>query len=237
MIRAGWRHLRRGVRRASRLGGSRAVSNIKNLGKKYIRVSEKFPHSVAGMTAGSIFFASDTSCQLFVDRRTEWDPRRTLGIVIWGAMYYGGPLKWLYLAMDRVMGPGHGLHKAIFDVVVHTPVLVIPSFYVVTGLVKGQSPGQVAEQLREEWLEASTGSVLFWMPISFMNLSWVRQELRVPVTSAASFFHKLWLSWLSNRAITAALPGAATAGKSQLSLLAAKSTPRPPAPATRLDAK
>ena len=47
------------------------------------------------------------------------------------------PAKYLYLAYDRVLGVAPSLRtaglKMFFDVYVHSPFLLVPSFYAITG--------------------------------------------------------------------------------------------------------
>jgi hypothetical protein len=110
-----------------------------------------------------------------------------------------------------------------FDVYFHTPFFLVPTFYFFTGMIKGpgvpntpfiwpENYGQqeeipsVSEQLQKiktqlsnEWLEASFGSMLFWTPVQFINFTTVPQYARIPFITSCSFFHKSWLSWVSNR--------------------------------------
>ena len=87
----------------------------------------------------------------------------------------------------------------LIDVYVHTPLLLIPSFYMITCLVRGRSLQQTIAQLRREWREASFGSALFWTPLCLINFLLVPQHSRVVFVAVFSFVHKTWLSWPSNR--------------------------------------
>jgi len=98
------------------------------------------------------------------------------------------------------------VRKAVLDVAVHTPLLGIPSFYLITGTVKGMTPEQIWEQLKAEWPKATTGSVAFWFPVCLLNFAYVPQQFRVLLTAFASFVHKSWLSWLSSRKSYAKVP-------------------------------
>ena len=89
--------------------------------------------------------------------------------------------------------------KVGLDVYVHSPLLLVPSFYMITGTVKGQSLWHSLEQLRSEWLTASFGTAVFWTPLCFLNFRFVPQHSRILVVSIGSFMHKAWLSHLSNR--------------------------------------
>jgi len=67
-----------------------------------------------------------------------------------------GPCKALYLMYDRAFGTSPTLRTAALkmaaDVYVHSPLLLVPSFYAITGAAKGQTPAQIAEQVaRVRW--------------------------------------------------------------------------------------
>ena len=81
----------------------------------------------------------------------------------------------------------------------HGTLLLVPSFYAITGAVKGQTAEQTATQLRKEFFHASFGTCAFWTPACFLNFLFVPQHSQILVVSVLSFCHKAWLSWLSNR--------------------------------------
>mmetsp|Transcript_12094 Transcript_12094/g.23293 ORF Transcript_12094/g.23293 Transcript_12094/m.23293 type:complete len:101 (-) Transcript_12094:187-489(-) len=87
----------------------------------------------------------------------------------------------------------------LIDCYLHTPFLLIPSFYALTGSIKGQTPKEWGRQLRDEWMTASFGSVLYWTPVQIVCFRFVPQHTRIAFVTGMSFFHKAWLSWLSNR--------------------------------------
>jgi hypothetical protein len=113
-------------------------------------------------------------------------------------------MKFFYLRYDRYIGPGRPLFTTFVDVCVHTPFFLLPCFYLLTGTIKGQSLSTTANQFQNEWLEASTGSILFWFPAQYLCFKYIPQHSRVVWVTGCSFFHKLWLSWLSNRTRVAA---------------------------------
>ncbi len=68
-----------------------------------------------------------------------------------------------------------------------------------TGAIKGQSPNEIMSQLRKEWLTASLGSVVYWIPVMALNFRYMLPETRILFVTACSFLHKSALSWYSNR--------------------------------------
>jgi len=184
------------------LAPSRDVSGlIKRVSSAYARFSTKRPYVAAGMTAGSILMSADVFAQRLesASRNTHHchDYRRTVALASFGFFYYGGPCKFFYLLYDKLF-TSVALKVAV-DACVHTPFILVPSFYVTTLTIKGKSKDQMLKQLKDEWVEASVGSLAFWGPVCTVNFMFVPQHSRVLVVSMMGFFHKTWLSWVSNR--------------------------------------
>ncbi|KDO31860.1 hypothetical protein SPRG_03780 [Saprolegnia parasitica CBS 223.65] len=171
----------------------------------YKAVSTKYPRIVAGCTASCVLASADVTCQTMLQRddRGRLDLSRTAGLALFGLVYYGGPCKSLYLYFDKVMGttptPRTVLLQTFIDCYIHTPLLLIPSFYYITNAVKGKSVEETTLQLKREWHTASFGSVLFWTPAQILNFWVVPQHSKILFVAGLSFVHKTWLSWLSNR--------------------------------------
>jgi hypothetical protein len=188
---------------------ARIPSNLRNLGSTYARLSGENPHIAAALTGGGILGTADYCAQKITGIEV-WDRERTLALSAYGFLYYGGPMKFFYLRYDRHIGPGRPLVTAFVDVCIHTPFFLLPCFYTLTGTIKGQSLSTTFNQFQNEWLEASFGSIIFWFPAQYLCFKYVPQHSRVVCVSFCSFFHKLWLSWVSNRVRAAAAAEAAT---------------------------
>lgn len=148
--------------------------------------------------------SADLTCQALLQRDPKGvDWQRTKGLCVFAGWHYGGPAKYLYLSYDRFVGVAPDLRtaaiKMALDVYVHSPFLLVPSFYIITGLAKDQTLRQSLDQLRAEWFDASFGTAVFWTPLCLFNFRFVPQHSRILVVSVFSFVHKTWLSWLSNR--------------------------------------
>jgi hypothetical protein len=190
---------------------ARLSSKFQNIGSLYARQSEKNPHIVASLSAGSILGGADIAAQRLSGLET-WDRERTLALTTFGLIYYGGPMKWFYLRYDQFIGPGRPIFTAFVDVFLQSPFFNMPAFYLITGTIKGQDLSTTVTQFRSEWAEAATGSVLYWAPLQALNFTFVPQHSRVVFAAGCSFFHKMWLSHVSNRerVATAAGGGAVT---------------------------
>eukprot|EP00808_Paulinella_micropora_P024523 g71496.t1 len=171
------------------------------LAQRYRSFSARRPHTVAAFTSSAILSFADISAQMIVHPPSQgesFDWNRTLAVGVFGFVYYGGPCKWLYLRYERWF-PKRPLITTLVDVGVHTPFLLLPSFYAITGSIKGSSGSEIVAQFKREWFEASTGSFMFWFPLCAFNFSMVPLQFRILTVSVASFLHKTWLSALSNR--------------------------------------
>ena len=188
------------VRPIQRVG---QLMSLQRVGQLYARASTSAPHTTAGLTAAGVVASADLTCQTLLQPScTELDRKRTLGLTCFAAWHYGGPAKFLYLTFDRVFC-GPELRRAALsvavDVYAHTPFLLLPSFYVITGYFKDLTLKESVEQLRAEWWVAAFGGVLFWTPVCFFNFRFVPQHSRILFVSCMSFIDKLALSWWSNR--------------------------------------
>jgi len=183
------------------LAPSRINGFIRRVSSSYARFSTKRPYVAASMTAGSILTSADYMAQRLegasASTHRSYDYRRTVALGSFGFFYYGGPCKFLYLLYDKLFTSVAAI--VVVDVCIHTPFVLIPTFYAMTLTIKGVSKDQMLKQLKDEWVEASSGSLCFWVPTCTVNFMFVPQHSRIFVVSIMSFFHKTWLSWVSNR--------------------------------------
>merc|ERR1712087_633904 len=121
---------------------------------------------------GCIVSISDLTAQFLTSRvngHLQIDWRRTAALCVFGTFYYGLIARKIYFVDESFFGPGRALLKATVDCSVHTPFLLIPCFYTITGAVKGQSLEEMRVQLRDEWWTASTASIAYWLPMMWLN--------------------------------------------------------------------
>jgi len=178
---------------------------FKRLGAQYASFSSRRPYAAAGLSAMVVLGASDFSAQ-YISQLNEpgtfkLDRRRWCALVLWGTLFYGGPCRYVYTVYDRIWAKGAtaALNKSLADTFLNTFFLVIPSFYITTGMIKGQTFEEACGQLKDEWIEAQFGSILFWLPVCFANFYLIPLHSQILAVTGASFVHKTWLSWLSNR--------------------------------------
>lgn len=195
--------------------------------------------ATAAVTAGSILCAADMTCQMMLENQTAVDMRRTAALTLFGTWHYGVPAKTLYMLYDHFLGTAptlmNSIYKMLIDVYLHGPLLVIPSFYLITFAMRGQPLRSTMTQLKKEWWEAAFGSVLFWTPIQLCMFLFIPQHCKVAYVAAFSFIHKTWLSWLSNREAARALKPQTT--EPVPALVPADALPAPQLPLVRQRAR
>lgn len=128
---------------------------LRALGSGYATLATQHPLAASAATAGGILCAADLTCQSVLEReKPGTDARRTAALTVFGAWHYGVPAKLLYLAYDRILGTtptlANSIAKMLIDVYLHTPLLVIPSFYFITFAIRGRSMRNTAVQLKRE---------------------------------------------------------------------------------------
>lgn len=177
----------------------------------YTTFSNTWPHTAAGMTAFLVLGSADITAQ-FLERRYgaragAWDRRRTLALVTFGIWYYGGPCKWFYLRypgfFERVMPHSsrvtQKLMAAVIDCGLVTPSILIPSYYLITLGIQGESLQNIWKCYKEDFVEATLGTFFYWCPIVTFNFYFIPQHSQILLVVVGSFIHKCWLSWVSNR--------------------------------------
>jgi len=188
-----------------------AIVGFRRICQTYARVSNAYPYLTAGGTAffvlgGADITAQQLECRLG-GRKGGWDKRRTLALVCFGVYYYGGPCKFFYLNYPRLMEflipkasqPVKKVMSAMIDCAVVTPILLLPTFYLITFKIKGYSLQEAWDRYCSDCIEVTLGTFLFWMPICTTNFYFVPQHSQILVITICSFIHKTWLSWVSNR--------------------------------------
>mmetsp|Transcript_46141 Transcript_46141/g.124416 ORF Transcript_46141/g.124416 Transcript_46141/m.124416 type:complete len:202 (+) Transcript_46141:2-607(+) len=146
---------------------------------------------------------ADVGAQSITCPGEPWDCRRTLSMASWGVVWYGGPQVWLWTRVyPQLIGRGtmaQAVASGFSDCCLNVPFLLLPCFYIWTGLIKGQTFQTSCEHLRAEWYESCTGMAAFWLPFQVLNMRFTPPHLQTFLVSLANIVNKTWLSWLSNR--------------------------------------
>ena len=158
------------------------------------------------ITAGLLALGSDIICQAVLEQKKHLDLRRTLAITAFGAFYNGGictlvyPLYFKVLPMAlRQTSLRRGLGTTLLDNGIHTPMFYIPTFFLSTGMLQGDSLAKSVETMKAGYLEAIKYTWAMWIPFQYLNFSVVPPKLRVLFLSSGCFFYTCGLDYFSQR--------------------------------------
>jgi len=168
------------------------------------KYAKEHPYISSGTSTSVSLFVTDVVAQkLTLDPTEPWDARRSFSMFMWGLVWYGGPQQFYWTQLyPRLIGRGSNLQAAataFADCVVNSSVTYIPSFYILTGMLKGNTLEQSLELLRKEYLTACLGMTGFWLPMQTLNFRFVPVHCQTFIVQIGNFANKIWLSWLSNR--------------------------------------
>lgn len=178
------------------------VKRFKNIHARYVQISSKKPYITAMITGGSILTLSDMTAQYLSSnfvKNYKYDFRRTVALGLFGTFYYGLVARKIYFVYELVLGPNKPMLKALIDCGLHSPFILLPCFYFMTGLIKGQSVNSITTQLSEEWWTSSTATFAYWLPMMWVNFKYCSPQTRIFFIATMSWAHKSALSWYSNR--------------------------------------
>lgn len=169
---------------------------------KYIHVSVSRPYLTAMVTGGTILTISDCAAQYF----SSWgvygykhDWRRTFALCMFGTFYYGTVARAIYAYYEWYFGVQQVLQKTIIDCCIHGPLIVVPCFYFMTGVIKGESLTDIHQQFKREFMVTAVGTLLYWIPVMFISFRFFTQHTRILYITSLSLAHKTALSWFTNR--------------------------------------
>eukprot|EP01084_Bolivina_argentea_P307354 531241_1 len=141
------------------------------------------------LMARAILGSADAAAQylstIYVDNY-KYDVRRTMALSVFGFFYYGFVSRTIYWFYDIYFGPGKALTKTVVESLLHTYSIFIPSFYFITGTVKGYSVSEIKQQLKDEYFASAGGTMTYWLPLMYWNFKYCKLETRIFFVSTFS---------------------------------------------------
>jgi len=178
------------------------LQSLKNIKHRYDVWSTREPYKCGIVTGVTCLTLSD----LFAQRYTSNEPynwRRTLGMAVFGATYYGVFMKRLYFQYEIWFGAKatfkSSAYKTSFDLFVNSPFILLPYYYLLTQSIQGYSLKEIEHKFRAEFWGSYIGTLGFWVPGCLGNFYFVPVQFRILFLCWLSFCHKFWLSWFSNK--------------------------------------
>lgn len=172
--------------------------------------------------AGAAGAAADAICQGLeghIDSEravsNNLDVRRNLAFAAFGGVYIGGVCGRIYGIYPRVaqrifgarMTPRiEGAVSTFLDNFIHVPLLYIPSFYMCTGILRGERREDTIQTLRSSWGETVVSCWAFWIPSQYIIFSRVPVAWRVRAVASGDFVWNVMLSYIAHKKPAENLP-------------------------------
>jgi protein Mpv17 len=180
---------------------------FRQLFQHYNKLLTTHPLRTNVATGGLLAGVSDIICQTLVeatdDDEQSFSIRRTLSIAAFGAGYNGGICTVIYPLYTRLLPSWFaqttmrtGLGSTIIDNCIHSPVFYVPTFFITTGMLQGDSLETSVATLTHGYWETMRMTWLMWVPLQSINFSIVPPRMRVLVLSSGCFFYTCGIDYL-----------------------------------------
>jgi len=172
--------------------------------------------------AGVAGAGADAICQHFeahIDSKKDADKdfelSRNLAFAAFGGVYIGGVCGRIYSLYPRIaqkmfgknLTPKlEGVVSSCLDNFLHVPFLYIPSFYMCTGILRGEGIEATVQTLRSSWAETVFSCCAFWIPAQYVIFSKVPAAWRVRAVASGDFVWNVVLSYIAHREPAENLP-------------------------------
>jgi len=134
-------------------------------------------------------------------RKLDLDPIRALSMIAFSAIYTGAFQAWWISTLQAEVH----LSNQVLDAAVKTglcqfgtiPLVYMPTFFVVTGAVRGMDLQASLENGKQNYLRIYSRNVLYWIPVQMCQFLYVPQEWQIPFLCAGGFIWSVILSTLA----------------------------------------
>mmetsp|Transcript_22259 Transcript_22259/g.72062 ORF Transcript_22259/g.72062 Transcript_22259/m.72062 type:complete len:236 (-) Transcript_22259:468-1175(-) len=169
-----------------------------------VRIAMIWPWAKTAAQSAGIAAAADVTTQWFMNKgnvpdiatskagvSTNLDLRRAASIGAFGFFYSGGLGRLVYQKFDATFGTKATMQvvakKVAADALLHGPILYVPAFYMITGLLQGKSLDEAFGRLSAMYKDTVATYLMIW-PAAMFGLFWAVPEARRTVTLACLAF-------------------------------------------------
>jgi len=153
-----------------------------------------------GMMAYSILWPSSNICQQLIHGREELNFKEAARFCIFGTLYVA-PSLYVWVRISSRLFPGQSVKiaitKALCEQFTYGP-FAITSFFIGMNLLEGKTWDEGVDELKKKFISTYKTGVFFWPVVQTINFAYVSQKNRVAVTSVASFFWTIFLSYMKH---------------------------------------
>ena len=197
--------------------------NIANL---YNDALHQFPLATKMLTGGTLATAGDAIAQSKI-KEEPYDKRRAASFMTFDMAYRA----LQHVLYPIVVASCHGQHiqhllphnmivsndllagmeeTAVAQLAI-VPLFYYPVFFGLTGFLQGLSPGASLDRAKEMFIPLMQRNLLFWIPVQFIQFTYIDEQLQIPFLSVAGLCWTFMLSAVAGSAAkTASSPNAST---------------------------
>lgn len=103
------------------------------------------------------------------------------------------------------------IEQTLVSQLVIVPLFYYPVFYAVTSYVQGLNWNETVERAQETFLPLMKRNLLFWIPVQFVQFSWIPEDLQIPFLSVCGLCWTMILSVMAGSAKSYHAPTTAAA--------------------------
>lgn len=172
----------------------RTQSGVSTVFRKIVKVCAVRSTSKAALQCCLISGTADVAVQLMSTSAQEFNYVRTISFMLFGQLYCGAFQPTVYRRFDRWF---RGLkRKLLAEFLVYMPLVYIPSFYMITGMLQGLGWAGSFAKLCALWSTAIQSEYKIWLIPMIVYFRWVPERYRVLYLSVLGLIERITFSFL-----------------------------------------
>eukprot|EP01095_Lingulamoeba_sp_RSL-Kostka_P000698 TRINITY_DN10984_c0_g1_i1.p1 TRINITY_DN10984_c0_g1~~TRINITY_DN10984_c0_g1_i1.p1 ORF type:complete len:192 (+),score=47.59 TRINITY_DN10984_c0_g1_i1:18-593(+) len=171
----------------------------------YMKFLEKYPIQTKMFTASFLMGAGDTIAQFIEDEKVfqtgNYDYSRTARMMMIGLTFFGPALHYWYGFLNRLI-PGSGAAKAVLKVGIDQTIfapLAIGVFYTLNGLFSFESPTEIIDTLKNDYMGTLLINYMIWPVTQLINFKYIPPHSQVLFSNFIALGWNTCLSLMANK--------------------------------------
>jgi len=156
-----------------------------------------------GMITYAVLWPTSNICQQAIRGRSpkEYDLQEAARFSVFGCTVVA-PSIYMWVKVAGVILPGNTIRvavtKALVEQVMYAP-FGISVFYAGMTLLENKSLDEAIDEVKAKFWPTYRTGICFWPIFQTFNFAFVKERNRVPITSVASFFWTVFLSYMKQK--------------------------------------
>ncbi|KAG2447692.1 hypothetical protein HYH02_007152 [Chlamydomonas schloesseri] len=171
----------------------------------YMSCLEANPLLTKSLTCALLNALGDIFCQLFIEKGSSLDLKRTGTFTFLGMFLVGPTLHFWYSALNKLV-PARGATGAVLQLLLDQGVfapLFLATFISVLFTIDGK-PHMIKPKLEQDWFETIKVNWVLWIPAQYFNFRFVPPNLQVLVANVVALVWNTYMSFQSHKAVVPA---------------------------------